>query len=77
MKISLGPYRSNTKFIKYCYDNCKHGDLVRLVSEISASVGIPCIVVNRYLSEIVGVHEKLDNNLETLKKTYSIKEIVE
>lgn len=77
MKMSLGLYRSNVEFIKYCYNNCKHGNLVLLVSEISASVPIPCIAVNRFLVEIAGPSKELDNNLEILKETYSISEIVE
>ncbi len=77
MKIQLGLYRSNVPFITHCYNTCKHGDLVKLVSEISSSIPIPCVVVNSFLQEIVGPTKELQKNLENLKKIYSIEEIIE
>lgn len=75
--LRLGLYRASFSYINACYKNAKHKDLVYMVSEISASSSVPCLVVASYLLEINGPNEALENNIKTLKQFCNVEEIKE
>lgn len=77
MIVKLGKYRTNFEYIKTLYLLQKPKEVERWISFLSATIGVPVIVVTWYIGEISGFSDEINAIIEHLKKDYAYKAIEE
>ena len=77
MKVELGKYRVNTKYIQDWVRNKDISDIEDTANNISMSIFMPIIPVYWYLGEIIGFTPEILKKIEKLKEFYHITEVVE
>lgn len=77
MIIKLGPYRSNFKFVEHCYNNRRHENLDKLMTEIAVALNVPCVVIAHFLKEIAGDSPEIQASIESITKQYNYEGVIE
>jgi len=73
----IAKYEASKQFVKNLYDrNEGREDLKSLISIISASSHVPCIVVAFWIGELSYWHTDVIENIEVLIKAYGYKKIL-
>lgn len=76
MKININHYRSCKELLQHFLNMFPNSDKYHLVTEFSATQGIPLIIVYYFLGEIIGFNDKILKEIENHKKFYDIKELI-
>ncbi len=77
MKVELGKYRLNHKFVRQQIESRGTHQLSDMLNEIAVSIHCPVIVIYYYAGEIIGFTPEINRNIELLKKFYQITEVRE
>lgn len=71
VSFKLSSYRSNLPFIKHCYENRRHQNLDKLMTEIAVAINVPCLVVCHFLKEIAGDSPEIQASIASITKQYN------
>lgn len=71
MTVDLNTYKVNKDFIQKWYKSNRNRDVTYVISLLSCSTFVPCIVVAFYIGEVNGWSKEVTECIDRLTKFYS------
>ena len=76
MTIDLNRYRINVPLVESWIKFKKDKDPADLAGELAIATNVPIIAILHYIGETVGFSDKINADIESLKKFYGITQII-